>query len=76
MPEKTEINPLNIAGKFYNDISCIDCDLCRSLAPNVFTRDEDEGLSYVYKQPKTETEIALAIEALESCPTESIGCDG
>lgn len=75
MVDKTEINPLNVAGKFYNDTTCIDCDLCREIAPTVFTRDDDEGLSYVFKQPETEEEIALALEALESCPTETIGCD-
>jgi len=75
MADRTEINPLNVAGKFYNDTSCIDCDLCREIVPTVFTRDDDEGLSYVYKQPETEDEIALAMEALEGCPSESIGCD-
>mgnify|MGYP000097231039 CR=1 FL=1 len=76
MADKTDINPLNVAGKFYNDLSCIDCDLCREIAPTIFTRDDDEGLSYVHKQPQSKEEIALAIEALESCPTETIGCDG
>ena len=31
---------------------------------------------HVWKQPATPKEIMLAQEALESCPTESIGCDG
>lgn len=76
MADKEDKNPLNVAGKFYNDLSCIDCDLCREIAPSNFTRDDDEGLSYVYKQPETEEEKALATEALEACPTETIGCDG
>ena len=76
MAELTDKNPLNVSGNFYNDMTCIDCDLCREIAPNVFTRDDDEGLSYVWKQPKTEEDLKLAREALECCPTETIGDDG
>ena len=76
MADPTDKNPLNVRGAFYNDLTCIDCDLCREIAPAVFTRDNLEGLSYVWKQPATPKEIMLAQEALESCPTESIGCDG
>ncbi|MGJ8656327.1 MAG: ferredoxin [Akkermansiaceae bacterium] len=75
MADREEINPLNVEGRFYNDCSCIDCDLCREIAPSVFSRDDDEGLSYVWRQPETEKEIALALEAYKSCPTESIGYD-
>ena len=35
---------------------CIDCDLCREEAPKNFTRQEDEGYSYVYKQPENDEE--------------------
>ncbi len=76
MADKTDKNPLNVSGKYYNDMSCIDCDLCREIAPQIFTRDDDEGLSYVHRQPETEAEIALAEDALNACPTESIGNDG
>lgn len=75
MADREEINPRNVAGKFYNDSSCIDCDLCREIAPTIFTRDDDEALSYVYKQPETEEEASLAMEAINGCPSESIGCD-
>jgi ferredoxin len=75
MADREEINPLNVEGKFYNDCSCIDCDLCREIAPNVFTRDDDDGLSYVWKQPENEEDLQLTREAVISCPTESIGCD-
>jgi len=75
MADREDINPLNVIGKFYNDLSCIDCDLCRELAPRTFTRDDDEGLSYVYKQPQTKEEIDLAMIAMNSCPTETIGCE-
>lgn len=76
MANKEDKTPLNVAGEFYNDMSCIDCDLCREIAPGVFTRDDDEAVSYVYKQPSTVEDLALAREALDNCPTETIGCDG
>ena len=66
----------NVPGPYYNDLSCIDCGMCPEIAPLIFKRQEDAGYSYVYRQPVTPEEIALAEEAKESCPTESIGNDG
>lgn len=66
----------NVPGKFYTDQQCIDCDLCRETAPAFFTRQDEGGYSYVYKQPTTDEEIALCNEALEGCPVEAIGNDG
>jgi len=63
----------NIPGQYFVDSSCIDCDLCRTTAPTVFTRDDEIGFSVVYRQPVTEDELELAEEAREGCPTESIG---
>ena len=54
--------PQNVAGKFYVDDQCIDCDLCRETAPANFTRDDDGGHSYVFKQPTTPEEEALCEE--------------
>jgi ferredoxin len=76
MAEKTERVLQNVAGAYYVDSSCIDCDMCRSTAPDVFKRDEDIGMSIAYHQPVTSEEIALAEEAKTGCPTESIGNDG
>ncbi|MFN0075722.1 MAG: ferredoxin [Prosthecobacter sp.] len=56
--------------------SCIDCGLCPSTAPSHFRRDDEIGQSFVFRQPETAEEIALCREALEGCPTESIGEDG
>ncbi len=33
--------PENIAGKYYVDNQCIDCDLCRETAPDNFKRNDD-----------------------------------
>jgi ferredoxin len=68
--------PDNVPGKYYVDEECIDCDLCRQTAPDNFERNEDEGYSYVYKQPVNANEEELCIEALEGCPVEAIGDDG
>ncbi|EQA43782.1 4Fe-4S single cluster domain protein [Leptospira broomii serovar Hurstbridge str. 5399] len=61
----------NVSGNFYVDSSCIDCETCRILAPEVFS--ESGGASYVQKQPSNETESLEALRALLSCPTASIG---
>ena len=76
MADKEDKNDLNTPGAIYNDYSCIDCGLCPEIAPQIFKRDDDEGYSYVYKQPITPEEQELAMEAIDSCPTESIGGDG
>lgn len=66
----------NVAGKFYVDTQCIDCDVCRETAPNNFTRNDDGGYSYVQKQPENEEEVEQCQEAKEACPVEAIGDDG
>jgi ferredoxin len=68
--------PYNVAGRFYVDSSCIDCDQCRVIAPENFSRNEETGTSYVAKQPVNDEEIAKCKEAADSCATASIGDDG
>ncbi len=69
-------NPENVPGRFYVDDSCIDCDQCRSDAPNFFRRHDSEGHTVVYHQPVTPEEITCAEEAMRGCPSDSIGDDG
>ncbi len=61
----------NVAGDFFVDETCIDCDTCRQLAPAVFADAED--YSFVYEQPKNAETRRSAFRALLSCPTGSIG---
>ena len=68
--------PENASGKFYVDEQCIDCDLCRETAPENFTRNNDGGYSFVFKQPGSPEEEDLCKQAMEGCPVEAIGCDG
>ena len=76
MANKNEKNPGNVPGPFYIDSSCIDWDMCRENAPATFRRNDEIGLSIAYRQPVSPEEIAQAIEAMNGCPTESIGNDG
>lgn len=61
----------NISGNFYVDATCIDCDTCRWMAPEIYKRKGDR--SVVYHQPNSESEKLAAMQALLSCPTASIG---
>lgn len=65
--------PENVAGDFFVDASCIDCDLCRQLAPASFARNDDRDTSYVYHQPDDDAGRHRALMALVTCPTASIG---
>ncbi|MFN2386646.1 MAG: ferredoxin [Thermoanaerobaculia bacterium] len=66
----------SVAGDFYVDTQCIDCDVCRVTAPGNFQRDENRGFSFVFRQPGTPDERARCEEAMDSCPVEAIGSDG
>ncbi len=66
----------NVPGPYYVDSLCIDCDVCRDTAPDNFTRADDKGYSYVFKQPSTQEENELCQEAMAACPVEAIGNDG
>ena len=61
----------NIAGDFFVDTTCIDCDLCRQIAPETFSDIGDQ--SVVHHQPETAAQELAALKALVTCPTASIG---
>ncbi len=63
----------NVPGKYFVDEQCIDCDACRTEAPKNFTRNDDQGYSFVYKQPSSQEEEHQCKAALEACPVEAIG---
>ena len=66
----------NVAGRYYVDSQCIDCDVCRVTAPANFQREETRGYSYVFRQPGGAEEEAQCQETRDSCPVEAIGDDG
>ncbi len=61
----------NINGNFYVDSTCIDCDTCRWMAPEIYKREGNQSI--VHHQPDNEEEQLAAMQALLSCPTASIG---
>lgn len=63
----------NVEGKYFVDEECIDCDACRGVAPANFARNEEEGYSFVYKQPENEEEEKECEESLRCCPVDAIG---
>jgi glyoxylase-like metal-dependent hydrolase (beta-lactamase superfamily II)/ferredoxin len=63
--------PENVPGEFFVDSTCIDCDTCRQLAPEVFAEAAEH--SFVEHQPATAAERRAALRALLACPTASIG---
>jgi glyoxylase-like metal-dependent hydrolase (beta-lactamase superfamily II)/ferredoxin len=62
----------NVPGDLFVDDSCIECDTCRELAPDVFGSLES-GQSFVRTQPGDEPAWRRALHAVVSCPTSSIG---
>ncbi|KAJ0800110.1 putative metallo-beta-lactamase, ribonuclease Z/Hydroxyacylglutathione hydrolase [Helianthus annuus] len=70
---KKKRRPENVDGDFFVDHTCIDCDTCRWMAPEIFTRVGD--MSAVSKQPTCQDERLKALQALLSCPTSSISTE-
>ena len=71
MAKISERREENISGDLFVDRSCIDCDTCRWMAPDVFGRVGSK--SAVINQPETQIQKQQALQALLSCPTASIG---
>jgi ferredoxin len=63
---------LPLDGRFVIDETCIDCRLCQDLAPENFDNDFDNDVHFVSAQPETDGELECVLDALDSCPTESI----
>jgi glyoxylase-like metal-dependent hydrolase (beta-lactamase superfamily II)/ferredoxin len=62
----------NAPGTYYVDASCIDCGVCREVAPGLFAASP-AGRSFVARQPSGPAEARRAGMALVACPTASIG---
>ncbi len=63
----------NVAGNFFVDATCINCDTCRQLAPMSF--EEVGKFSAVTRQPTDEGRSHQAYQALLACPVGSIGTE-
>ena len=64
----------NVAGAWFVDDTCINCDACRQYAPDVFAEVGD--YSVVQQQPQTADQVHRAELALLACPVGSIGALG
>jgi glyoxylase-like metal-dependent hydrolase (beta-lactamase superfamily II)/ferredoxin len=67
-------HPANVAGPWFVDTTCINCDVSRQCAPRMF--EEVAGQSIVVRQPATPAEVEQATRAMLACPTASIGVAG
>jgi len=71
MADRKKVLQINAEGEFFVDSTCISCDLCRQIAPEVFA---DSGrYSYVRSQPRDKIERRKAIRAMICCPVGAIG---
>jgi ferredoxin len=68
------VGTLKNIGQYYVAEQCIDCDLCRQMAPNTFKRAFTgcSGRSIVSAQPSNAREQHLAAEAMDACPVGAI----
>jgi glyoxylase-like metal-dependent hydrolase (beta-lactamase superfamily II)/ferredoxin len=73
MAKRADRLDANVDGELFVDRSCIDCDLCRQLAPEVFARSDAHAQSFVRAQPADGRARLRAAMALVTCPTASIG---
>jgi ferredoxin len=66
----------NVPGKYYVDNRCVGCNICVEIAPQNFCSNLEEGYEYVCKQPTTDFEENLCVEAMDICPVNAIMNDG
>jgi ferredoxin len=61
-------------GEYFVAEQCIDCDLCRQVAPNIFQRKFTGagGISVVSRQPSSDFEFQKTAEAMDACPVGAI----
>jgi ferredoxin len=64
-------NKNTVEGRFATSEKCCRCELCFNLLPEVFAID-DQGRSYVKRQPITKEEQKKMDEARENCPISGI----
>ncbi len=76
MADKTDKFEDNAPGKYYIDKTCTYCLVCNEEAPDNIKESDDGDHSYISKQPENDDEIEQMENAIDSCPTESIGDDG
>lgn len=70
MPNPAQRHPKNAPGPWYVDLTCISCDTCTDISPEIFGRDADRK---AYVRAQLPAEGKLFRFAVESCPVEAVG---
>ena len=73
---RVETKKIEISGKYTVNDDCIGCAICSEIAPDNFRFNHEQGCEYVCKQPGSETEVCLCIEAMDICPVNAIEVAG
>ena len=76
LPSSVETGKTEISGKYDVSDACIGCAICSEIAPENFRFDHEEGCEYVCKQPASEKERQLCVEAMDICPVNAIVVTG
>lgn len=72
MPDPNKKHPQNAAGPWYVDSTCISCDTCTDISPEIFSRDTNRK-AFVREHRPGESDLFRF--AVESCPVEAVGAD-
>jgi len=72
MADPQKRHPQNVPGPWFVDRSCISCDTCTDVSPEIFGRDADRKAFVREHRP---ADVSLFEFALESCPVEAVGCE-
>ncbi|MBI1387833.1 MAG: ferredoxin [bacterium] len=66
----------NAPGKHYIDKTCAFCSVCIDEAPDNIKESDDGDHCIVFKQASNDAEAESLKNAIDACPTGSIGDDG
>ena len=69
--DNRKYNKKNIDGRYATSADCLTCELCYNALPDFFEIDED-GKSYVKKQPEAPKEHEQFLEVMNNCPIHGI----
>ena len=64
--------PNNVPGRYYVSAKCDGCAYCGGVAPENFDFDKPSNTYFVGRQPGTDHEMELVLEAMEDCPVDAI----
>lgn len=70
MANSSKKHPRNAAGPWFVDLTCISCDTCTDISPEIFGRDANRKAFVREHRPE---EASLFEFARESCPVEAVG---